>query len=255
MQDSTGQSARLLASLKSALKDSGTTYEDVANHLGLSHSAVKRLLSRGSLSLERLERIADLAGVDLLELARRAEAQRGRIDALSEGQEQALVDDEALLLAAVCLLNRWTVQDLCEVYGFKEVEALHLATRLDRLGLIELLPGNRVRLRTTRSFSWLPNGPIHRYFTERHQSAFLRGTFTGNSEIHQFRFGMVSEESAAELLRQIQTLFDNFLALSSRDEVRPRGEGAGTCLLVAMREWEPEAFAVLKNQTSAKQAP
>ncbi|MEM8766274.1 MAG: transcriptional regulator, partial [Pseudomonadota bacterium] len=169
------------------------------------------------------------------------------IAALSEAQEQALVDDEALLLTAVCMLNRWTLSDLCEVYGFKETDALRHFAHLDRLGLIELLPGNRVRLRTTRSFNWLPNGPIHRYFSKNHQGPFLRGTFSGNSEVYQFRFGMMSEESAAELTRQIGSLLERFLTLSRRDEVRPRGEGAGTCLLVAMREWEPDAFAALKT--------
>ena len=248
MQELSGQSARLLQALKAALKESGNTYDDVADHLGLSLSAVKRLLSRGSLSLERLERIADLAGVDLLELVRRAEAARGRVNALSEAQEQALVDDEALLLAAVCLLNRWTLDDLCEVYGFEPVEAVRLLTRLDRLGLIELLPGNRVRLRTTRNFSWLPDGPIHRYFTRQHQSRFLGGSFAAPGAVYQFRFGMISAASATELKRQIEALVERFQALSHRDEVRPRGEGAGTCLLVAMREWEPDAFAALKER-------
>ncbi|MCR9278653.1 MAG: winged helix-turn-helix domain-containing protein [Pseudomonadaceae bacterium] len=240
------QSARLLASLKVALKAAGITYGDVAEHLGLSLSSVKRQLSRGGLSMERYEQIAALAGIDLLELARQAEAARGQLSQLSEAQEQALVADEALLLAAVCVLNRWRMQDLQDVYGFSEPEAVGLLTRLDALGLIELLPGNRIKLRSARNFSWRPFGPIHQYFVREHQNQFLGGRFSARTDAYQFRFGMISEESAAELSGTIEALLEKFQHLSQRDEIRPRGEGAGTCLLVAMREWEPKAFAALK---------
>lgn len=248
------QSDRLLLALKEALRGAGVTYADVASHLGLSLSAVKRQLSKGGITLERLERIGELAGTDLLELARRAEDARGRLSQLTVDQESALAGDEALLLSAVCVLNRWTIGDLREVYGFSEPEAIGLLAKLDRLGLIELLPGNRVRLRTARNFAWRPNGPIHRYFVEQHQQAFLRGAFGSPSEVYQFRFGMVSSESAKELMRSIQALLEQFQALSSRDEVLPRGSGAGTCLLVAMREWEPRYFAQLKSKAVSNQA-
>ena len=39
-------------------------------------------------------------------------------------------------------------------------------TQLDRLGIIELRPLNRYRLKVAKGFRWLPHGPVMAYFRE-----------------------------------------------------------------------------------------
>ena len=169
------QSKRIVEALKQALRTRGVSYAQVARGLALSESSVKRLFSTGAFSLHRLEAVCDLAGLDLLELARQADAQRYRMPALTVDQERELVGDPALLLVAVCALNRWPFERILERYRFDTPRLVGLLARLDRMGLIELLPGNRIRLRIARSFAWLPDGPIHRFFVDRLQSEFLAG--------------------------------------------------------------------------------
>ena len=153
------QSQRIVDALKRALKAHGVSYAQVARRLELSESSVKRLFSTGGFSLARLEAVCDLVGLDLLELARQADAQRFRVPALTVDQEQEFVGDPALLLVAVCALNRWPFERILDRYRFTEPRLVGLLARLDRMGLIELLPGNRIRLRIARNFAWLPDGP------------------------------------------------------------------------------------------------
>lgn len=236
------QSKRLVNALKETLKARDITYAEVAGHLGLSLSSVKRQFSTQRFSLHRLEQVCDLAGIDLLELARLAEERRLRVAALTEDQERQLVSDPALLLTTVCVLNRWTFDRIVERYGFSTVQLTSLLVRLDRIGLIELLPAKRIRLRVARNFAWLPGGPIHRYFVDRVQGEFLSGEFDPGRDLHRFSWGMLSDPSAAQLRAKIAEVMDAFDDLTRRDEVRADAAAAGTCFLVALRRWEPTAF-------------
>ena len=236
------QSKRLVNALKETLKSRDITYADVAEHLGLSLSSVKRQFSTKRFSLHRLEQVCDLAGIDLLELARLAEERRLRVASLTEEQERQLVSDPALLLVTVCVLNRWTFERIVERYGFSTVQLTGLLVRLDRIGLLEMLPARRIRLRIARNFAWLPGGPIHRYFVDRVQGEFLSGEFDPGRDLHRFSWGMLSEASGAQLRTKIAEVMDTFDDLTRRDEVRADAAAAGTCFLVALRRWEPTAF-------------
>ncbi len=245
------QSKRLIETLKQALRTQGVSYAQVARHLELSESSVKRLFSTGAFSLPRLEAVCELAGLDLLELASQADARRFRVPALTEEQERELVGNPPLLLVAVCALNRWPFERILNRYRFTAARLVALLARLDRMGLIELLPGNRIRLRIARNFAWLPDGPIHHFFVDRLQSEFLSGAFAPERDVHRVAWGMLSTESAAALRTRIADLVDAFHDLTRGDEVRPDTGARGTCLLVALRQWEPSPFQAMRRGDAA----
>ena len=121
------------------------------------------------------------------------------------------------------------------------------------MGLVELLPGNRIRPRVARNFAWLPDGPIHRYFVDHVQSAFLSGAFLPDRDLHRFAWGMLSAESAALMREQMSELMARFDELTRGDEIRSdhAGSTSGSCLLVALREWEPDGFRAMRRSGSA----
>ena len=242
------QSQHLIDALKQLLKRQRLSYADVANHLGVSESSVKRAFSRGSFTLTRLEAICELADVDFLELARLAEAARHRVVALTEAQEAEVVGDPQLLLVAICALNRWRFEDIVANYQISELELIRRLARLDELGFLELLPGNRIKLRVARNFAWLPNGPIQQYFVRNVQGDFLAGEFQPGRDVHRFSWGMLSAESTALLRERIAALIETFDDRSRSDEVRRQDSQSGTCLLVALRDWEPTGFQAMRRQ-------
>jgi len=90
-------SVDLINALKRGLRARGLTYRELAQRIGLSEAAVKRMFSRRAMSLLRLEQICEVLGVGLAELG--AEAGRGAepMARLTRAQEQALRDELALL--------------------------------------------------------------------------------------------------------------------------------------------------------------
>lgn len=241
------QSQGMIDALKRLLKARRISYQRIAAHLGLSLSSVKRLFATGEFTLRRLEAVCELAGVDLLELARHAEAARLQVTQLTAEQERQVVADSELLLVAICALNRWPFERIYERYRLTRPRLTQLLIRLDRLGLIELLPENRIRLRVAKNFAWLPDGPIHRYFVDHIQAELLSGAFNPDRDLHRFAWGMLTAESAAAMQAKMADLADAFHELARQDEVRPRRPGktartGGTCLLLALREWEPASF-------------
>jgi transcriptional regulator with XRE-family HTH domain len=167
------QTNQLVGTLKRQLKAQGLTYADVAAHLRLSEASVKRQFSQQSFSLRTLEAICDLLRLELAELVYEAEAAQANLSRLSEEQEAVLVAEPCRVLVAVCVLNHWTLAQIVDTYRLSEAECIGYLVQLDRMGLIRLLPENRVKLRVARDFAWLPGGPIHCFFRERAQNDFL----------------------------------------------------------------------------------
>ena len=52
------------------------------------------------------------------------------------------------------------------------MECVRKLAALDRLKIIDLLPGNRIRLRLATHFSWLPDGPDPAFFLQRYSRIF-----------------------------------------------------------------------------------
>lgn len=240
-------SAALLAALKRELKVRGLTYADVARGLRVSEATVKRMFSRGDLTLKRLEQICALARVELPDLARRLGHEAAPISALTYEQEKEIIADRKLFLVAVCVLNHATFEQILATYEITEPELVRLLLKLDRLRFIELQPGNRIRLLVSRTFAWLPEGPIQRFFKEQAYAEYFRSNFTGNGEFMVVVNGMLSKAAQAAVVRKLQQVAREFSDLH-QDEVRlPLDQRAAMSLLVAVRHWELDAFAALRR--------
>lgn len=243
------ETTRLLAALKRLLKRRGLTYRDVARALRLSEPSVKRLFSTGRMTLERLAQIGQLLDLSLAELMQEAAADQPRLRTLSEEQEALLVSDTALLLCAVCAVNHWTLAEIVAFYRLSEAECLARLLQLDRLRLIELLPGNRIRLLVARDFEWRPGGPIRAYFRKQGLPDFLGGSFDEPGESLAFVHGMLTDAAFAQLQPDIVRLRQRFADLHEESLAAPLAERRGASLLLATRcGWEPAAFAALRRR-------
>lgn len=242
------EATALVDALKRVLKARGLTYADIAARLGLSEASVKRIFSRRDFTLARLDEICRLAEVDFAELARAASEEKAGAEQLSLEQEAAIVSDPKLLLVALCAVGNWTFDEIAANYGLSKAELTRMLVRLDRLRIVELAPGNRIRPTISRTFSWRPDGPIQRYFRERIQAEYLASRFDRPDELFLFVSGMLSHASSAELIARLRRVARDF-AEQHRDDLRlPLAQRSGTSLLVAMRPWEPRALRELRRE-------
>lgn len=237
---------QLVSTLKRQLRKQGKTYKEVAAELNLSEPSVKRLFASGKFGLDRLVQIANFLGFTLAELAQEAVANAQRLHNLSLAQEKELVSDTKLLLVAACALNHWTFNDIVGTYRLTQAECLKKLLHLDRLRLISLMPGNRIRLNVARDFDWIAHGPIKQYFREQGLHDFLDGTFTDDDEAMIFSHGMLTEAAIAKIQVEIRQLRQRFAELHEESLASPLPKRRGTGLLMALREWEPSEFTKLR---------
>jgi transcriptional regulator with XRE-family HTH domain len=238
---------QLVGTLKRQLKLQGKTYRDVAATLGLSEPSVKRLFSSGQFSVDRLVEVCNLLGFTLAELAQQASASESRLRTLTAAQEKELISDPMLLLVAVRALNHWTLHDMLAAYRLSEAECLQRLLRLDRLHVISLLPGNRIRLNVSRDFDWLVDGPIRQYFREQGLVDFLDSRFAHADESLTFSHGMLTEAAIGKVQAELRRLRLTFAELHEESLVSPLAKRRGSALLLAMREWEPAGFTILRR--------
>ncbi|TDR81546.1 helix-turn-helix domain-containing protein [Paludibacterium purpuratum] len=241
------QTHQLITTLKRLLKARGVTYAQVATHLKLSEASVKRQFSQQSFSLHTLEAICDLIQLELSELVQAAEDAQAGVSQLSEAQEAELVGDPCRVLVAVCVLNHWTLAQIVETYRLSEAECIIHLLQLDQLGLIKLMPENRVKLRIARDFAWRPGGPIHQFFRERAQTDFLNADFNQPGEFLRFQHAMLSPTANIRFQQRLHRLLQEFAELHEDDVVCPANIRHGTSLLLALRPWEPAVFESLRR--------
>lgn len=247
------QTSLLLDALKREIRRQGKTYAGAARELGLSEASVKRLFSEKNFSLERLDRLCQWLGMEISDLVQQMESNQQTISELTEEQEQELVSDLKLLVMAHSLLNRWTFGEVTTIYRISELEGIRLLARLDRMGVIQALPGNRVKLLISRHFRWRQNGPIQGFFERHVQNDFFRSHFDAAGEARLFMTGMLSRRANEEIIRRMEKLVMEFSLLHREDEALPLSQRFGTSVVLAMRPWEPKVFDELRREANNKQ--
>ena len=246
------QKHALVSALKQALKEHGITYDDVAKALNLSLGSVKRLFSKQDFSIDRLDQICGMMDLELSDLVSIMQNQRDQIEELSQEQENELVSDTKLLLTAHLLMSNWSAKDILAAYEIDTLEMVRYLARLDKMNIIELFPGNRVKLKISREFKWINNGPIETFFKTHVQSDFLHSDFNGTGEIRIFLSGMISRNSNSELIRRIKRLANAFEEIHREDTTTDLSNKFGTSMVLAMRPWDIKLFEQFRRTGTYK---
>jgi hypothetical protein len=144
-------------------------------------------------------------------------------------------------------MNRLEFAAIIATYDISETEGIRLLARLDRMKLIELQPGNRVKLMVSPHFEWIPRGPMQKFFESRVQFEFLNSSFTSAGEFRVFASGMISRSANAEMIRKMQHLAKEMYDLNIESEALPLEQRFGTSLLMAIRPWEIQVFQDLRR--------
>lgn len=232
---------QLVAALKRVLKARGMTYAGLAEGLGLSEASIKRLFSEQTFTLQRVDEICRLLDMDLLELARLARGESESLRQLTVAQEELLAGDRKLLAVFHLLRHDRGLADIVRDYQISEPECIRLLVKLDRAGLIELLPGNRVRLRVSRQVRHRPNGPLRQRLGEAMVSDFLSVRFDEHGGHFRFEVAELSAASAAMLARKLDRLAAEFAELAELDRHLPPRERVLHGVALGLRPWSGAA--------------
>ncbi len=246
------QTKQIVETLKQELKAQGFNYKDVADKLDLSEASVKRLFSERSFTLDRLEQICELLQLEISDLIHQMEKNIDLTEQLTLEQETRLVSNVKLMLMAHFLMNKLTFEEIINLYDISEHEGFQLLAELDRMKIIEVQPGNRVRLMIAKNFSLIPGGPIQQFYERTVQAEFFASHFNGRGEYRVYVSGMFSRDANAEIIRRIKQLAENAHDLRQDSESLPLPERYGCSLIMAIRPWEVKVFDELRREPNTK---
>jgi hypothetical protein len=237
--------AVIVSELKRALREGGHTYAAVAEHLKLSEASVKRLFSTGNFTLQRVDQVCDLLGMELPAILERAQDRSAPTNQLSASQEKEIVADPGLFLIAWLTLSRTPFDEMVKTYRFSALDVQRYLIKLDRLKIIELQPGNRARLLVSRRFSWRRGGPVQRFIHQKLLREFFDDHFAGDRQEFFFHGEAISEQGLVKLKRALQHAVRECMEITERD--RGVKDQFGVAFVLAMRPWEYSGFVQLRR--------
>ena len=240
-------SARIIDTLKRQLKVRGITYKGLGERLDLSESAIKHMFSTGNFSLRRLDDVCAVLELDIGDLVSISESHDAKIEQLSDENEREIVADIRLLLVAYCLINYWSFDEIIERYDISPEAGLKYLRKLDRMRIIELQPGDRVRLLVANNFSWRKNGAIERFFRSRVQTEFFGHDFQDDDSVRIIKNGMLSRKAQLQLIEKLRAMGDLFDDTSWDERKLSASERSGTTMVLALRRWFFEGFRHLER--------
>lgn len=241
------QSDRLVEVLKQELKHQDKTYEDLSAVLLLSHASVKRLFAEGSFTLTRIEKICDYLGLDFAALVALMEDNSEKLDQLTLEQEQEFASDTKLLCFSHCVQNNWSFDEIIQTYDITEHEGVHMLAKLDKMKLINMLPGNRYSLRISRKFSWIKSGPIQNFFEKQLQAEFFDSKFNKENELRLFVSSNLSATSIDTIIEKLKKLAGEMDDLHHEDKKISIEQKKGMSMMLSLRPWETKVFTELRR--------
>jgi hypothetical protein len=239
--------ADLVAVLKAELRAAGITYAELAREIGLAESSVKRLFAKGDLPLSRVDQVLRVLKLDFAEVARKVADAQPLLRDLTAEQEAAVVADRKLLLMAICCLSHWTFEQIVSAYTLSDAECVKYLLRLDRLGIIELRPLNRYRLKVAKTFRWRPDGPVMHYFRQHVVADYYSGGFDGEGELLLLVHGQIGRSLAQQFNERLARVAQDFAQQHLADQRLAPEHKKPYTLVIGMRSWLFKAFRDLKR--------
>jgi transcriptional regulator with XRE-family HTH domain len=238
----------LVTALKAELKAAGITYADLARQLGMSESSIKRVFAKGDMPLSRVDEVLRVLKLDFADLARQVADAQPLSRELTPEQEKAVVADRKLLLLAICCLSLWTFEQMTSTYTFTDAQCVAYLVKLDRLGIIELRPLNRYRLKVSKGFRWRPHGPVMQYFRQQVVADYYSGGFDDEGELLMLVHGEISPSQASNFADRLQRVGQDFAQQHLADQKLQPAQRRAYTLVVGMRSWLFAAFRDLKRE-------
>ncbi|GAD51175.1 hypothetical protein NT2_25_00110 [Caenibius tardaugens NBRC 16725] len=189
----------LAAALRNIFRSKGLKNADVAELLGVSEVTVKRWLYGRGLTLNRLMELCHLADVTLGEIAEKGEGESCDLNrALTLNQERELSRNTLLSFLFFMIMNGWPPRDLHNDFDIPMEVIEGQLVKLERLALIDRLPGERVRSRIDRRVAWTRE-PMRRHFEQHMKWQFMDMDFGSVDSIYTYETIKLSAEGLAKI--------------------------------------------------------
>ncbi len=227
----------LIEQLKRQLRLKGLTYHDVAKRLDVAESTVKRWFASCSFDIERLDDFAEILGVDVSDLFV-SSRKRILLRNFTEAQELELAHNEELFSILYLALGGMTSKKILEQFDLTATKLRGCLLTLDRLGLIELHPDDRIVLLIKPNTRWIPNGPLNVKYGSKLRQDFMTTEFSRNQEFYWLVSGKASKATLQVFGKKLEVLLAELQDLMDLDQDLPDSQAPFVTFFAAHRPWK-----------------
>ncbi|MFZ3229346.1 MAG: hypothetical protein WA160_04000 [Pseudobdellovibrio sp.] len=236
----------LIETLKNNLKARGINYKMLGDKWLLSEASVKRIMSQGDLSLERIELACQLMKISFAELIKLSPFEVEVVD------QTLLPEHEAEFAKELKLYHFWdlitsgmTVKQIEKKYIISAKEIQRFLLKLDQMKLIELHSNNRVKIIELQRRLLRKDGPMGKALLHQAKTSFLDHPFK-NAVLDHLRFSIyrLNPLSATRYKAKIDKMINEMKSESEVEGKLPDSIEFG--FLFAFRPWSSQLLEALE---------
>jgi len=150
----------LFVLLRQAVKSRGYTYAKLAEEMGMSELSIKRLFRDKDCKMSRLLEICSIIDLSIDELVGMQKRFKQTAEFLTLETEEALAADKTLFLLLTLLLSQLDIGSIKSLLVIDEATLYLQLRRLEKLGIIDLLPNDKYRFAISLPIRWRMGGPL-----------------------------------------------------------------------------------------------
>lgn len=228
----------IVDSLKSQLKARGLSYKNLAAVWKISESSVKRVMSSDEVSLARIEKACKYMDLSMGDFFTQINFEKhSGIFHLSNEQELKLSKDPEALHYFLMLNEGWNPTEIIREYSIPAEKNIRILNLLEKWGLIELHPHNKVKRKFLGNLRFKKEGPLGRQLEKIVRTEFLNSNFQKEEEEY-FTFIHLNfiQGDLPKLKIQFMEMFKELIAQSEENRNHPNAQSYG--LIMATRPWQ-----------------
>lgn len=215
---------------KSLLKERKITYSALAKKLNVAEVTVKRWMTSHDMSFETLARICSILELNPVAIVEKRSAENFLGRQYSEEQEKYFSTHPVETYLFVKAMMGLSFEQLKSLPGQTPTTIIRAMRQMEKVGLIRLLSGNKIRMMVKGPFRWRNNGELQKtYFNSFCESIFDHfrkfqriHDFPTNSEFAVFRpFEFYLDQATAnEFSAEIASVLLKYRSLSHKQVLR-----------------------------------
>jgi len=218
MEQKNSEIPAIAGTLKRLVRAKGLTYARLAETLNISEASVKRYLNGHRLTMEILERLCGAMSLRLSEFYEIAARETvPRSTRLTLEQEEALCREPRVMLTLVLLLQGWSPDVIQADLGLTYPMFTQMLLRLEALDIIQLHPGNRVRMLVGPTITLEPRGPVRRKFDRSTKEHFMAMDYYAPDSFWDVQLVKLSRASVSKMDGMIQSFGNDIRQLAESD--------------------------------------
>lgn len=197
------------------------TYRDVAEHIGMTESGVKKIFSSRDCSYNRLSAIAQAAGLNMsevLELNNPSEIQLRQFS--KEEEAYFLKYMQCFYLYWLLTYDELDLEEAKDRLGLNQNELYRYLKKLDQFGFIRWKTNNSIEVQKTY-YIWKDHGPLVEKIKNEWSRSVLSKTLKSSDPGDHFtlRYLRLRDESYQEFIRAINDVIGEFEKRALRERL------------------------------------